>query len=256
MTVAPLLSVANLSKSFGGVDAISDVSFAIHPGTVTALIGPNGAGKTTVFNMITQIFPASTGTIHFKGKPLAGMTAEAIAGLGLIRAFQSARIFPGMTVLENVQVGAHRLFASSPLQQFFATPAARREEEKVRARAEALLDVAGLLPMRDRAASSLPMGAQKLLEILRALMAGPIMLLLDEPAAGLNDTETAELVTILRAIRASDIALLVVEHNMSLVMGVADEIIVLDAGRLIAKGPPAEIRTNKAVIEAYLGRET
>lgn len=255
MTAAPLLAVTNLRKSFGGIDAIKDVSFAIAPGTVTALIGPNGAGKTTVFNLITQIFAPSNGTIEFLGRSLAGMTAEEIASLGLIRAFQSARIFPGMTVLENVQVGAHRLLGCPPLQQFFATPAARREEQRVRARAEALLDVAGLLPLRDRAASALPMGAQKLLEILRALMAGPVMLLLDEPAAGLNDTETAELVTMLRAIRASDIALLVVEHNMSLVMEVADEIIVLDAGRLIAAGPPSEIRTNKAVIEAYLGRE-
>jgi branched-chain amino acid transport system ATP-binding protein len=254
MTAAPLLSVSNLSKSFGGVDAIKDVSFSIRAGTVTALIGPNGAGKTTLFNLITQIFPASSGAIEFAGRSLAGMTAEAIAERGLIRAFQSARVFPGMTVLENVQVGAHRLMRGT-LRHFLAMPAARREERAVRARAEALLDVAGLLPMRDRAASTLPMGAQKLLEILRALMAGPVMLLLDEPAAGLNDTETAELMTMLRAIRASDITLLVVEHNMSLVMGVADQIIVLDAGRLIAAGKPAEIRANKAVIEAYLGRE-
>jgi branched-chain amino acid transport system ATP-binding protein len=254
MTAIPLLGVSDVSKSFGGVDAIKDVSFDIPAASVTALIGPNGAGKTTLFNLVTQIFPAGKGAIHFRGRSLAGMTGEEIAGLGLIRTFQSARIFPGMTVLENVQVGAHRLMGSR-LRQFFATPAGRREERKVKERAEVLLDVAGLLHLRDRAASALPMGAQKLLEILRALMADPIMLLLDEPAAGLNDSETAELVTMLRAIRASDIALLVVEHNMSLVMGVADRIVVLDAGRMIADGPPAEIRTNKAVIEAYLGRE-
>ena len=255
MNASPLLSVTNLNKSFGGVDAIKDVSFTIAPGTVTALIGPNGAGKTTLFNLITQIFAPTGGRVDFAGRSLTGMTAEEIAELGLIRAFQSARVFPGMTVLENVLVGAHRLMGRTPVRQFFATPSARRKECAVRVRAEALLDVAGLLPMRDRAASTLPMGAQKLLEILRALMAGPVLLLLDEPAAGLNDTETDELMTMLRAIRASDITLLVVEHNMSLVMGVADQIIVLDAGRLIATGSPAEIRTNQAVIEAYLGRK-
>jgi branched-chain amino acid transport system ATP-binding protein len=222
---------------------------------VTALVGPNGAGKTTLFNLVTQIFPPSGGTVHFAGRSLDGMSAEEIAGLGLIRAFQSARIFPGMTVLENVEVGAHRLMRGPIFGQFLFAPRARQAEREVRRRAEALLDVAGLLPLKDRAASSLPMGAQKLLEILRALMAGPRMLLLDEPAAGLNDTETAELVTMLRAIRAMKITLLVVEHNMSLVMGVADQVIVLDAGRLVAIGSPSEIRSNRAVIEAYLGRE-
>jgi branched-chain amino acid transport system ATP-binding protein len=180
---------------------------------------------------------------------------ERIAALGLIRAFQTARVFPGMTVLENVMVGAHRLMAVPAYQQMLWSPGARREERSVRERAEALLDIAGLIASRNRPASDLPMGAQKLLEVIRALMAAPRLLLLDEPAAGLNDTETAELSAMLRAIRAGGITLLVVEHNMSLVMGVADQVVVLDAGRTVAIGTPAEIRTNAAVIEAYVGRE-
>jgi len=222
--MTPALQVRNMSKTFGGVQAIADVSFAVAPGTVTALIGPNGAGKTTLFNLITNLQPATGGTVELFGQPIGALTAEAIAGLGLIRAFQTARVFPGMTVVENVAVGAHRLMQTPGWRQMLA-------------------------------ATELPMGAQKLLEVIRALMAAPKLLLLDEPAAGLNDTETAELSAMLSAIRDRGITLLVVEHNMSLVMGLADQIVVLDAGRTVAIGPPAEIRRNRAVIEAYVGRE-
>jgi branched-chain amino acid transport system ATP-binding protein len=253
--VTPALEIAGLSKSFGGLQAVTDVSFTVEPASVTALIGPNGAGKTTLFNLITHLLPASSGAVRYFGQSLEGLTAERIAALGLIRAFQTARVFPGMTVLENVMTGAHRLMQVPVYRQMLWSPAARREERKLRERAETLLDVAGLLSARDRAASDLPMGAQKLLEVIRALMAAPRLLLLDEPAAGLNDTETAELSAMLRAIRAGGITTLVVEHNMTLVMGVADQVVVLDAGRTIAIGTPAEIRTNQAVIEAYVGRE-
>jgi branched-chain amino acid transport system ATP-binding protein len=222
---------------------------------VTALIGPNGAGKTTLFNLVTNLLPASAGHVELFGQPIDALTAEEIAALGLIRTFQTARVFPGMTVLENVAVGAHRLMKAPAWRQMLAMSAARGEERAIRERAARLLDIAGLSAVRDRAATDLPMGSQKLLEVIRALMASPRLLLLDEPAAGLNDTETAELSAMLSAIRDRGITLLVVEHNMSLVMGVADQIVVLDAGRTVAIGPPSEIRTNRAVIEAYVGRE-
>jgi branched-chain amino acid transport system ATP-binding protein len=253
--MTPALEIAGLSKSFGGVQAIDDVSFTVPPATVTALIGPNGAGKTTLFNLITHLTPATKGTVRCFGSSLDGLSPEQIAATGLIRAFQTARVFPGMTVLENVMAGAHRLMRVPGWRQMLWSAAARQEERGVRDRAETLLDVAGLLKLAHRPASDLPMGAQKLLEIMRALMAAPRLLLLDEPAAGLNDTETAELSAILRAIRSGGVTMVVVEHNMSLVMGVADQVIVLDAGRVIAAGSPAEIRTNRAVIEAYVGRE-
>ena len=251
----PALEIRDVNKSFGGVQAIFDASFSVAPATVTALIGPNGAGKTTLFNLVTNLLPADSGSIRFFGQPIGRMAAEKIAALGLIRAFQTARIFPGMTVLENVAMGAHRLMKVPAYRQMLFSPAARREERDVRQRAEMLLDIAGLHGERNRAASDLPMGAQKLLEVIRALMAAPRLLLLDEPAAGLNDTETAELAAMLGAIRDGGVTLLVVEHNMSLVMGVADQIVVLDAGRTVAIGAPGEIRNNRAVIEAYVGRE-
>jgi branched-chain amino acid transport system ATP-binding protein len=254
MTVA-MLEVNDLCKSFGGVQAIAHVSFAVQKGTATALIGPNGAGKTTLFNLITQIFPTEAGTVCFCGTPITGYSAERIAGMGIIRTFQSARVFPGMTVLENAMVGAHRLARVAAWRQMLYLPSARHAERNIRARARMLLDIVGLSTAEDRPASTLSIGRQKLLEIVRALMAVPILLLLDEPAAGLNDTETAELASMLRAIRAAGVTLLVVEHNMSLVMDVADQIVVLDAGRMIAAGPPDAIRGNQAVIEAYIGRE-
>ncbi len=253
MTAA--LEVIGLSKAFGGVQAVADVSFTVPRSSITALIGPNGAGKTTLFNLITNLTPASAGSVRYFGDPLTGLPPERIASLGLIRAFQTARVFPGMTVLENVLTGAHTGVRTRPWRQMLWSPAARAEEHALRDRAERLLDLVGLLALANRPATALPMGAQKLLEILRALMARPRLLLLDEPAAGLNDSETAELSDMLRAISDSFITILVVEHNMSLVMGVADQIVVLDAGRVIAAGPPEQIRVNETVIEAYMGRE-
>ena len=250
----PMLDVRGISKRFGGVNAVADVSFAVTAGTATALIGPNGAGKTTLFNVITNLMPATSGTVAFMGKQIGAMSIEDIASCGLVRTFQTARVFPGMTVLENVAVGAHRLVRSSALGQMVVAPAALREEKAIRERAEHMLDIAGLSRDRHRAATDLPMGAQKMLEIIRALMAAPKLLLLDEPAAGLNDTETADLAAMLAAVRAGGVTLLVVEHNMSLVMGLADQIVVLDAGRTVAIGTPSDIRHNAAVIDAYVGR--
>lgn len=254
MTVTAL-KLVNVTKQFGGLAAISNVSLEIPDGSVTALIGPNGAGKTTLFNLITNLFPSTAGETYFYDTPLNRLSPGQIAGLGLIRTFQTARVFPGMTVAENVLVGGHSRVGSSAAQQMLWLPSARREERELTTKANAFLDLVGLSRFRGEAATDLPMGAQKLLEVVRALMARPRMLLLDEPAAGLNDSETAELASLLRAVRNSGVTVLVVEHNMSLVMGVADRVIVLDAGYLVASGSPQEIRGNARVIEAYIGRD-
>ena len=249
----PALEVAGVSRRFGGVLAVDDVSFTVRPGGLCALIGPNGAGKTTLFNIITNLFPASSGQVRFFGERLGGLDAPRLARLGLVRTFQTARVFPGMTVLENVLAGAAMHVRSHAVAQMLWTRQARSEERGLRRKGEALLDLVGLGAFRDAAATELPMGAQKNLEVVRALMAGPRMLLLDEPAAGLNDTETAELAALLVAIRGAGITIMVVEHNMSLVMGIADQVIVLDAGRRVAIGTPAEIQADPQVIEAYVG---
>jgi branched-chain amino acid transport system ATP-binding protein len=247
------LEASGLAKTFGGLRAVDDVSFTVPDGSLTALIGPNGAGKTTLFNLVTNLFPPDAGEIRFYGTALTGMQPSAIADLGLLRTFQTARVFPGMTALENILVGANRHLRSSPLRQ--ALWLAGAEERATLARARALLDLVGLAPFADVAATSLPMGGQKLVEVCRALMARPRLLLLDEPAAGLNDAETAELAVLLRAVRDSGVAILVVEHNMSLVMDVADQVIVLDLGRLLTQGTPAEVQRDARVIKAYLGVE-
>ena len=249
----PALRVVGLTRSFGGLKAASDVSFEVPQGTVTALIGPNGAGKTTVFNLITNLFPPESGEIHFYGQRINGVSPTRIAELGLIRTFQSARVFPGMTVLENVLVGRYRLVDGQWLAHMFRLPSALRSERELARRARALLDLLELSRFADVHATELPMGAQKLLEVVRALMARPQLLLLDEPAAGLNDTETAELAALVRAIRESGVTVLIVEHNMSLVMNVADQVIVLQTGSVIATGTPAQVQRNPAVITAYLG---
>src|SRR5579863_4497314 len=250
-----ILSVRNLAKSFGGLKAINDVSFEAQLGEVTALIGPNGAGKTTVFNLVTNIMSRDAGRVTFAGRDLANLSPVKIANLGLVRTFQSARVFPGMTAIENVMVGGHRLGRHSLPSQMAWLRGARDEERQLRRRAEEMLELVGLAPFAETHATELPMGAQKLLEVVRALMAQPKLLCLDEPAAGLNDTETQELANLLRAIRTLGVPVLLVEHNMSLVMNVADRIVVLDSGAIIATGTPAEVQGNSRVIEAYLGRE-
>jgi len=253
---APALEVANVSRRFGGVLAVDDVSFSIAEGGLSALIGPNGAGKTTLFNAITNLFPPTGGEARFFGQPLTGLDGHRVARLGLVRTFQTARVFPGMTVLENVLAGAHLHARAHPLAQMFRLPGARAEERGLRHKARALLELVGLDGFAETAATDLPMGAQKNLEVIRALMARPRMLLLDEPAAGLNDSETAELAALLTAIRDNGVTIMVVEHNMSLVMGIADQVIVLDAGKLVALGPPSFIQGDPRVIEAYVGLES
>jgi branched-chain amino acid transport system ATP-binding protein len=248
------LEVRGLRKAFGGVVAIDDVSFDVPAGTLTALIGPNGAGKSTLFNLLTNLYRSDAGAAAFFGTPLDGKSSDAIARLGLVRTFQTARVFPGMTVLENVLAGMH-ISARSPIwSHALAFGGARREERAMTERALALLDAVGIADAAGRDAMALPLGTQKIVELVRALIARPRMLLLDEPAAGLNDAETVQLARLLVAVHDSGTTVFVVEHNMSLVMGIADRVLVLDAGRLIASGSPAEIQANSAVIEAYVGR--
>ncbi len=248
------LVVDRVSKSFGGVRATDDVSFTVEAGTLTALIGPNGAGKSTLFNVMTNLYRVDSGTIAFDGTNLAGLASDRIARLGLVRTFQTARVFGGMTVLENVLAGMHVHAKTPPWMHALGLPQARSEERALVVRADAILEAFGIAHLRDRDASALALGNQKIVELARALIARPTMLLLDEPAAGLNDLETATLARLLHAIHASGTTVFVVEHNMSLVMGIADRILVLDAGRLIASGSPREIQANAAVIEAYVGR--
>ena len=256
MNTQDALTVTKVTKSFGGVHAIADVSFSIRAGSLSALIGPNGAGKSTMFNLFTNLYIADSGTIAYFGQDLVGMRSDKIARLGLIRTFQTARVFAGMTVLENVLAGAHIGVSASLWEEALRLPRASSQERAVREKAAHLIDVLGLSAVAEESAISLPLGLQKLLEIARALMAGPKVLLLDEPAAGLNDTETLRLAELLVAINSAGVTMVVVEHNMSLVMSISQDIVVLDAGRVIARGTPAAIQADERVIEAYVGRET
>jgi branched-chain amino acid transport system permease protein len=248
-----VLQLQGLSKSFGGVAAVSDVTFEVPAGSLTALIGPNGAGKSTLFNLITNLYQPDSGEVRLHGRPLGRLAPERITSLGLFRTFQTARVFPQLSVLDNVLVGAYRLGRAGYLAQALRLPHSLREERVLEARARRLLDIIGLAGRADERAAVLPLAAQKYLELARSLMSEPSVVLYDEPGAGMNDAETEELGTILRAIRDTGHTVLVVEHNMSLVMGVCDHVVVMDAGRVIAAGPPRAVRSDPEVIRAYFG---
>lgn len=250
-----ILEINNLTKSFGGVHAIDDVSFSVNKGEILALIGPNGAGKTTLFNLITGIYSPSCGTINFCDKEIDGLTSYQIAGMGIARTFQNLQIFNNMTVLENVMVGRHTKSKTGFLGAIFPIGHVQREEREI---IDKSLDRLALVGLADKAledASSLPYGQQKLLEIARAAALEPTLLLLDEPAAGLNSTETRELVDIIYQLRDRGVTILLVEHDMETVMEITDRLVVLNFGNKLAEGTPYEIQNNQEVITAYLGEE-
>jgi branched-chain amino acid transport system ATP-binding protein len=251
----PVLRVESLSKSFGGLQALNDVSFEVPPGAIHALIGPNGAGKTTLLNLITGSLTADSGQVLFGGRELNSKEPHERVVLGIARTFQNIEMFGSMSVLENVLVGRHVKTRCGFLGAMARMPGVAREEREARARALELLDFMGLSEAAAWRSTDLPFGWQRFLEIARALATGPRLLLLDEPASGLNAVETATLGELLRRIRHSGITLLLVEHDMSLVMGIADRIVVLNHGMTLAEGAPCEIQANEAVISAYLGRE-
>jgi len=256
----PILHVSGLSMAFGGVQALSKVDLEVDEGEIVALIGPNGAGKTTFFNCLTGIYTPTSGDIVLTApgkKPcrLNGLKPNRVVEKGLARTFQNIRLFKRMTVLENVMIGRHCRAKSFIFGAIFRPPATRREEASIAATSYALLKKVGLAETANEFADSLSYGAQRKLEIARALATEPALLLLDEPAAGMNPQETAELVGLIQGIASNGQAVLLIEHDMKLVMSLSQRIYVMDYGRQIACGPPAAIRTNPAVIKAYLGEE-
>ncbi|CYV53162.1 ABC transporter ATP-binding protein [Streptococcus suis] len=251
-----LLEVKDLTKNFGGLTAVGDVTMELHEGELVGLIGPNGAGKTTLFNLLTGVYEPSEGTISLAGTILNGKAPSKIASLGLGRTFQNIRLFKDMTVLENVLIGLGNHGKSEVFASFFRLPAFYKNEEALKTKAIELLKIFDLDGDADTLAKNLPYGQQRRLEIVRALATEPKILFLDEPAAGMNPQETAELTQLIRKIKEEfGITIILIEHDMSLVMEVTERIYVLEYGRLIAHGTPEEIRNNKRVIEAYLGGE-
>ena len=248
------LVARNVTIRFGGLTAVSEFNLAVKPHELIGLIGPNGAGKTTVFNMLTGVYQPTAGTIRIAGTPTQGLKAHDITALGIARTFQNIRLFKELTVLANVKIGGHihyKYSATSAVLQTsrFSEAEARAEEDALR-----LLEIFGLRDRAQEYAKNLPYGDQRRLEVARALAARPRLLLLDEPAAGLNDRETLDLMDTIHGIRDRfDIAILLIEHNMELVMGICERILVLNFGKVIAQGTPVEVRANPIVIEAYLG---
>lgn len=248
-----LLTVTGASKRFGGVHAVDDVSFKVDPGQIKAMIGPNGAGKTTMFNILTGLARADAGSVSFEGEDVTGLAPHRIASLGIARTFQASQLFGRMTVRENVMVGCHRWTRAGMVDALARSPRHRMDEADIAEWADHAIAVAGIENVVHAPAASLPHGQRRLVELARVLAAKPLLLLLDEPAAGLTGQETDELERALYRIRDAGATILLVEHDMGLVMSCSDDVLVLSGGRKIAEGPPLLVRNDPDVIAAYLG---
>ncbi|QXE88567.1 ABC transporter ATP-binding protein [Geomonas nitrogeniifigens] len=250
-----MLSLNGIGKRFGGLTALEGISFNVGKGSITGIIGPNGAGKTTLFNVATGIYPPSCGAVLLEGKDISKLPPEGRARLGLVRTFQNIELFGKMTVLENVMVGLHTRSSSGLFACSFRMPWQMSEERRIRDRAMELLDFVGIPELAVVQAGTLSFGKGRLLEIARAMALEPKILLMDEPAAGLNSSETADLADLIKRIRDLGVTVALVEHDMDLVMDICDQLVVLNLGTMLAEGTPRQIQDNPAVITAYLGEE-
>jgi branched-chain amino acid transport system ATP-binding protein len=250
-----ILEVKKLNKYFGGLAAISELDLNVVDTEILGLIGPNGAGKTTLFNVISGFFPLTNGKVTFDGQDITWLRAHEIARLGISRTFQATNLFMRLSVLDNVFTGYHLSYKTNRLKRILRTPIALREEELLRQKATEILEFMGLIPQKDEIAANLPHGHQRILGVCMALATHPKLLLLDEPVTGMNATETQNMINLIKQIRERGITIVLVEHDMKAVMNLCDRIVVLNYGQKIAEGLPEEIRENKEVIEAYLGRE-